>query len=73
MKKTKSAKAFAELKKQHAKVLRALRVNKSTMDKAYAEARKLSKMIDKFPNEERELYAEVLNNYIELLDSKFIL
>lgn len=70
--KTKSAKAFAELKKQHAKVLRALNATKSAGNRADVEARKLSKMIDKFPLEERELYSEVLNNYIELLETKFV-
>ncbi len=70
--KTKSAKAFAELKEQHTKVLRALNNTKSASRKADQEARKLSRMIDKFPLEERELYSEVLNNYIELLETKFV-
>lgn len=71
--KTKSAKAFSQLKKQHAKVLRGLNMTKAANEKLYREARKLSKMIDKFPLEERELYAEVLNNYTELLETKFAL
>lgn len=71
--KTKSAIAFQKLKSQHAKVLRALRVTRAASERAYKEARKLSKMIDKFPNADRELYVEVLKEYIELLDTKFVL
>jgi len=69
---TPSAKAFKKLKVQHAKVLKALRVCKANGKKADDEARKLSKMIDKFPTKDRELYAEVLSNYIELLETKFV-
>lgn len=71
--KTKSAKAFQALKKQHAKVLRTLTATKVTAKRSETEARKLSSMIDKFPLEDRELYSEVLNNYIELLQTKFVL
>lgn len=70
--KTRSAQAFIQLKAQHAKVLKALSNSKSATRKADAEARKLSKMIDAFPLKDRELYAEVLNNYIELLETKFV-
>ncbi len=70
--KTKSAEAFKALKAQHGRVLKALGVTKRASSRAEAEARKLSKMIDKFPNEERELYAEALKSYIELIETKFV-
>lgn len=70
---TKSAVAFEKLKAQHARVLKALSATKRVANRADAEARKLSKMIDKFPAKDRELYVEVLNQYIELLETKFVL
>lgn len=69
--KTRSAVAFSALKQQHAKVLKALGVARNATKKAKIEARKLSKMIDKFPNAERGLYAEALKRYIELIETKF--
>lgn len=68
---TKSAIAFKALKAQHAKVLKALRNTRAAVNRADKEARKLSKMIDKFPMENRELYVEVIKTYIELLETKF--
>ncbi len=68
---TKSAVYFKKIKTQHGKVLKELRAYKSASKRSDKEAAKLQALIQAMPEKDRDLYEESINNYLELLATKF--